>query len=283
MRCAVSNCGNSNRCSNKKNWRFFHFPKNGPHLQKWIDFCMREDVINTSTACICQEHFRAEDFERNLKYELGFTRINPTKLKPGSYPTIRRTGKQSQRHKNQTNRTPASRIGNSDNSTELSENIYCDPASMISKHANVQEDMFKPTDDDDYLEADNKQSDRISSEYDLINNDHTYENLNIEILDPSDPCLNINYNAKADDNIGDTYVRHLENEVSALRREVFFLKDERENLLREVKSLRQILEQTGKVPKIVKVIKPALKNPVVLYRANLQTIKKLRQINKSSN
>lgn len=48
MRCAVRYCGNNNRNGNKKNWRYFHFPKDMQQLKKWIEFCER-DITNPTT------------------------------------------------------------------------------------------------------------------------------------------------------------------------------------------------------------------------------------------
>ncbi|XP_067629249.1 THAP domain-containing protein 1-like [Eurosta solidaginis] len=87
MRCAVFGCNNNNKNSNKKKWRFFHFPKDAVVAKKWLNFCRRKDVVNLKSACICEIHFTHEDFERNIQYEMGLCTKNPTKLLPSAIPT----------------------------------------------------------------------------------------------------------------------------------------------------------------------------------------------------
>lgn len=70
MWCAVKNCCNNNR---KKPCKIslFNFPADPKLLKQWISFCCRKNKINPKTSRICMEHFKPEDFENNLQYEMG--------------------------------------------------------------------------------------------------------------------------------------------------------------------------------------------------------------------
>ncbi len=74
-------------CSNPNDVSYFRFPRD-PELQReWCIKCKRQDVINTKNARICELHFTADCFERDLKNEL--LGLPPRKrLKKMSVPTL---------------------------------------------------------------------------------------------------------------------------------------------------------------------------------------------------
>ncbi|EDW59900.1 52 kDa repressor of the inhibitor of the protein kinase [Drosophila virilis] len=84
MFCAVEDCANP-----KSKNRYFPFPKDAKLCEKWTLFCRRTDTINTKLEKICVKHFQADDFERDLPYELGvYSKPRPLKLKPNSVPSV---------------------------------------------------------------------------------------------------------------------------------------------------------------------------------------------------
>ncbi|XP_030557805.1 52 kDa repressor of the inhibitor of the protein kinase-like isoform X2 [Drosophila novamexicana] len=84
MFCAVEDCANP-----KSKNRYFSFPKDAKLCEKWALFCRRTDKINTKLEKICVKHFQADDFERDLPYELGvYSKPRPLKLKPNSVPSV---------------------------------------------------------------------------------------------------------------------------------------------------------------------------------------------------
>ncbi|XP_046807580.1 uncharacterized protein LOC111683754 [Lucilia cuprina] len=86
MKCAVGKCKQSN--SIKTTVSFYNFPKDVTQRDSWIKFCNRVRPINVQKEKICALHFKKEDFERNLKFELGYSQRRTPKLKPGAVPTI---------------------------------------------------------------------------------------------------------------------------------------------------------------------------------------------------
>lgn len=90
MRCAVFGCVSDNQTKDfKKNIKFFRFPQDPKHADKWKHLCKRSDNINVKTARICSKHFCASDYKRNLKEELlGYTSNNHRKLKEEALPNL---------------------------------------------------------------------------------------------------------------------------------------------------------------------------------------------------
>ena len=71
MRCAVFGCNNNNQSKDcDKNVKFFTFPKQHTLRKLWEIACCRADKLNADTARVCSKHFCADNYERNLKYEL---------------------------------------------------------------------------------------------------------------------------------------------------------------------------------------------------------------------
>ena len=62
--CAVAICPSPQDAS------YHHFPKDLKLKKIWTDRCNRKDNINPQTAKICSEHFKQEDFIRDLQAEL---------------------------------------------------------------------------------------------------------------------------------------------------------------------------------------------------------------------
>ncbi|XP_064544217.1 uncharacterized protein LOC135432441 [Drosophila montana] len=84
MFCAVEDCANP-----KSKNRYFPFPKDAKLCEKWALFCRRTDEINTKLEKICVKHFQADDFERDLPYELGvYSKPRPLKLKLDAVPSV---------------------------------------------------------------------------------------------------------------------------------------------------------------------------------------------------
>jgi len=76
--CRINNFDVSFGQNNNKNKRkgnnikhnYFSFPKD-PQIRKiWIAKCRRADIFNTENATICDIHFDATNFEKNLQAEL---------------------------------------------------------------------------------------------------------------------------------------------------------------------------------------------------------------------
>lgn len=70
MKCAVKNCNNQNN-SKKCQISFFNFPSDTKLVKQWKSFCGRDNKMNVRTSQICMEHFKPEDFENNLQFEMG--------------------------------------------------------------------------------------------------------------------------------------------------------------------------------------------------------------------
>ncbi|XP_016983474.1 uncharacterized protein LOC108047692 [Drosophila rhopaloa] len=250
MRCAVSNCGNNNRNSNRRKWRYFHFPKEELHLQKWIDFCQR-DSINPATACICNEHFAPEDFERNMQFELGFTQKNPTKLKPGSFPSVKgpqKLGKEKRGKNKKDYRNKSAKIANSakffqeePQSLDAPETIEIQLCDFTTDLEDLEENSSSVYNEVvDLISENSSTSSQQSKEDNLQDQRH----LEVEILDPMNPQANDKDHVEIIDSEGDNYVKHLELEVCSLKREVFFLKDERKKLMDEIQNLKATIQKS---------------------------------------
>ncbi|XP_037720010.1 uncharacterized protein LOC119553616 isoform X2 [Drosophila subpulchrella] len=239
MRCAVKNCGNNNRNSNRRKWRFFHFPKDGTHLQNWMDFCQR-DSINPATACICNEHFAPGDFERNMQYELGFSRKNPTKLKPGSLPSLNRPQKLA---KDKAGRTKKDSKNDEPQSPHSHETIEIQLCNFTTDFVDLEESSFSDYNEVVELIRTPQRSPSSQPSKNADTSQH-HRHLEVEILDPLNPQSNAKDHVEIIDSDGDNYVKHLEHEVSSLKREVFFLKSERKKLIVEIQNLKALIPRS---------------------------------------
>ena len=57
-------------CPSPQNASYHNFPSD-INLQKlWIELTKRKDPVNPKTARICSQHFKPEDYERDLRNEL---------------------------------------------------------------------------------------------------------------------------------------------------------------------------------------------------------------------
>ena len=68
------------------------FPKDDETKLKWIYLCgQKRRKLHPKNARICSLHFKASDYERNLKYELLQLPVprHLQKLKQGAVPTLR--------------------------------------------------------------------------------------------------------------------------------------------------------------------------------------------------
>ncbi|EDV97072.1 GH14866 [Drosophila grimshawi] len=247
MRCAVRNCGNNNRNRDKKKWRYFHFPKDKEQLQKWIEFCDRK-IVNTATACICNEHFTADDFERNMQYEFGFTRKNPTKLKPGSNPSLNEPYYKPAKTKIKGKRSRVKKDAPQSNLSREGEAVEGETLPELeSKYSDsIQFELFDCVDD---LKERAESVTSQEQSYDMIeyiNETEEYANdflsddeqMQLEILDKLNAQSDAEHQVEIIDAERDNYARHLESEVSRLKRQVFFLQDERKKLKDEIENLR---------------------------------------------
>ncbi|XP_036337601.1 THAP domain-containing protein 6-like [Rhagoletis pomonella] len=88
MRCQVLNCGN---CSKSKgsNFSFYTFPTDEALSKKWVQFC-RHDGFNTKTSVICMEHFREDDYQNLMQFNMGLAKRRL--LKRGVVPSIYERG-----------------------------------------------------------------------------------------------------------------------------------------------------------------------------------------------
>ncbi|XP_067627751.1 protein suppressor of hairy wing-like [Eurosta solidaginis] len=89
MKCAVSGCTSSHQ-KGDPSLSFHRFPINQTLVKAWEKFCGRKCEKNFS---VCNKHFRREDYENLLKYELGFT--DKLTLKKDAVPSIYETDEES--------------------------------------------------------------------------------------------------------------------------------------------------------------------------------------------
>lgn len=96
MRCAVPNCRNFSDCRSKRNAAqqqrlgFFRFPKCPDTFKAWLAFCgYTEESLKLKNPCICIEHFKDEDIEGSLKFEMGLAKKRT--LRPGAVPCVNKS------------------------------------------------------------------------------------------------------------------------------------------------------------------------------------------------
>ncbi|KAH8343633.1 zinc finger and SCAN domain-containing protein 12 [Drosophila kikkawai] len=90
MRCVVLNCRNASIRRSHRDPQpvsFFQFPKSPELFNKWLAFCRgSENALKVKNPCICIEHFRDEDIEGSIKFEMGLAKKRT--LRPGAVPCI---------------------------------------------------------------------------------------------------------------------------------------------------------------------------------------------------
>ncbi|KAH8295496.1 hypothetical protein KR018_012314 [Drosophila ironensis] len=95
MRCVIPNCSSSFVGRAKRNSEagqkqlsvgFFSFPKCPETFKSWVKFCGPENVGRFKTPYICIQHFRPEDIEGSLKFEMGLAKKRT--LRSGAVPCI---------------------------------------------------------------------------------------------------------------------------------------------------------------------------------------------------
>ena len=57
-------------CPSPKGVSYHIFPKEKTLRKAWVDACKRKDQIPVETGRVCSNHFKEEDFFRDLKHEL---------------------------------------------------------------------------------------------------------------------------------------------------------------------------------------------------------------------
>ncbi|TMW54340.1 hypothetical protein DOY81_000613 [Sarcophaga bullata] len=91
MKCAVGSCKENDskkKSSHRQHITFYSFPRDVEQRKLWVKFCKRSNTINPKRERICALHFKKDDFERNLRFEMGFSNRSSAKLKPGAVPTL---------------------------------------------------------------------------------------------------------------------------------------------------------------------------------------------------
>ena len=84
--CAVALCEN---LQGTQDISFHSFPKGKKLRSIWKERCSRKDrFLNPKTAVICSEHFRPEDFERNIRSQLMPGQYKKV-LKEDALPTLK--------------------------------------------------------------------------------------------------------------------------------------------------------------------------------------------------
>ncbi|KAH8383470.1 hypothetical protein KR009_008866 [Drosophila setifemur] len=93
MRCAVPNCRNSfvtrakrDPGQKKPQIGFFSFPKCPETFKLWLAFCGTESALKVKNPFICTEHFKEEDIEGSLQFEMGLAKKRT--LRPGAVPCV---------------------------------------------------------------------------------------------------------------------------------------------------------------------------------------------------
>ncbi|KAH8292552.1 hypothetical protein KR054_012604 [Drosophila jambulina] len=97
MRCVVPNCRNASISKAKRDSEqqqqpvsFFQFPKTPELFNRWLSFCSgSENALKVKNPCICIEHFRDEDIEGSIKFEMGLAKKRT--LRPGAVPCINKS------------------------------------------------------------------------------------------------------------------------------------------------------------------------------------------------
>ncbi|KAI8044930.1 hypothetical protein M5D96_001106 [Drosophila gunungcola] len=91
--CAVPNCRNAFVSRSKRDpdqqqqIGFFRFPKCPETFKLWLAFCgFTKNSLKWKNPCICIEHFKDEDIEGSLKFEMGLAKKRT--LRPGAVPCI---------------------------------------------------------------------------------------------------------------------------------------------------------------------------------------------------
>lgn len=71
-RCTVATCQNSLQKAKKlqKNIKFHRFPKDPSTFQIWVQKCDRLGNWNSKSCHVCSDHFKDDDYERDLQGEL---------------------------------------------------------------------------------------------------------------------------------------------------------------------------------------------------------------------
>lgn len=89
-RCAVGACNNSIVKTKhlSKIVTYFSFPRDENLSNIWVEKCQREKPINPRSSTVCSEHFKEEDFLRNLRAELLGMRVKKL-LKRGAIPSLK--------------------------------------------------------------------------------------------------------------------------------------------------------------------------------------------------
>ncbi|XP_069676208.1 zinc finger protein 436-like isoform X1 [Periplaneta americana] len=91
MRCAVAVCNNSylktRSLKGDSAVSYFRIPKDEWLRKIWIEKCKRKDKWKPDTSYVCSDHFKMEDFERNLRAELMGSKQNKF-LKKGAIPSL---------------------------------------------------------------------------------------------------------------------------------------------------------------------------------------------------
>lgn len=93
--CAVATCHNTHRTKESTVTKLvpsFHKFPNGDLGKIWRQLCKRRDVIQLDNAVVCSDHFREQDYQRNLKRELLGLPI-PKLLKANAIPSLHIPGK----------------------------------------------------------------------------------------------------------------------------------------------------------------------------------------------
>src|SRR5258705_11824602 len=86
--CSVATCQNTRKKTKGKDIAYHVFPKESKLRAIWINYTKRADKhFNPNNARICSEHFIAEDFERDMRHEMGINARRRLQLKTGARPS----------------------------------------------------------------------------------------------------------------------------------------------------------------------------------------------------
>src|SRR5437899_12574242 len=84
--CSVATCISNNRTTTRTSIKYHQFPRDAALGKEWVLACRRKGELKIDTARVCSNHFKEDDYERDLAAELMGT-APKRKLKSTAVPS----------------------------------------------------------------------------------------------------------------------------------------------------------------------------------------------------